>query len=495
MSRYFGAHTLEGEWHSLLPRYLLLAERLKGRRILDIGCGSGLGASLLASLGAERVDAIDHRPAVLEIARLKHAKQGLDFHVMFWEELDFPDDTFDVVLCLDPGSPVTDPNLLLEMRRVLKEGGEYICAIERKNMSGLEKILPRYGYAEAAETVDITSQGERVPQLGVLANFFETVVPVVQRPHYSFVFDHGYEGDNPPAVPVRKVTRGDDSGLWVGEVPGQTRNESEEGHSGRWLSLDASFARQEAREAAVELLFCGDSHMPPPPIKEVQMPYYGLVERLELLFSDLHSRQNPGYEEEGFGELEQTGEKKNPFTEREPTSEFPSLQRSGSSRQVHDFDRSETSTFQVPILREEVGSGQLQQIQKQLDQMTMLYHQVRGDMAQLFERTQDELSNRDRYIEHLVHTVHEWQSHYYREQGAPESSHYGPRDNGDVDTTRVFRKPAIQASEGEEASTDELDEAPPIEEQETTTDAPSTGDADSSAELAAPSEELLGEDT
>ena len=65
MNRYFGLHTLEGEWHALLPRYVLLAERVQGRRVLDIGCGTGIGSSLLLELGAEMVDAIDHRPAVL----------------------------------------------------------------------------------------------------------------------------------------------------------------------------------------------------------------------------------------------------------------------------------------------------------------------------------------------------------------------------------------------------------------------------------------------
>src|SRR6056297_2037502 len=143
MNRYFGTHTLEGEWHSLLPRYLLLGERIAGSRVLDVGCGTGIGSSLLLELGAESVHGIDHRPEVLQLAKVKHDKQGLDFHVMFWEELNFPDDHFDMVVCLDPASPITDPHLLMEVRRVLCAGGEYICALERTKVSGLEEILPR----------------------------------------------------------------------------------------------------------------------------------------------------------------------------------------------------------------------------------------------------------------------------------------------------------------------------------------------------------------
>jgi len=56
MNRYFGVHVLDGEWHALLPRYLMLAHRIDGKRILDIGCGTGIGSSLLLELGAERVD-------------------------------------------------------------------------------------------------------------------------------------------------------------------------------------------------------------------------------------------------------------------------------------------------------------------------------------------------------------------------------------------------------------------------------------------------------
>ena len=41
---------------------------------------------------------------------------------MFPESLDFPNASFDLIVCLDPASPVTDPNLLREVRRLLANG-------------------------------------------------------------------------------------------------------------------------------------------------------------------------------------------------------------------------------------------------------------------------------------------------------------------------------------------------------------------------------------
>jgi ubiquinone/menaquinone biosynthesis C-methylase UbiE len=289
MNRYFGLHTLEGEWHATLPRYLFVADRAVGRRVLDIGAGSGLGASLLMELGAAQVDAIDHRPGVVELARMKHGKQGLDFHVMFWEELGFADQTFDLVVCMDPSSPVTDPNLLREVRRVLKPGGEYVCAIERKNVRGFESVLPRYGYTNVAEQIELHDATQRVPQIGELARQFRRVWTVVQRPHLSYVFDleRGQTFDEePPSEQARRL--GQEEGLWVQEPSrvgeGGALHEFEPQE--RWVSADARLTSPLAEAGGVELWCCGDEQMIAPVLREVRMPYYDLVARLQAVLRE-----------------------------------------------------------------------------------------------------------------------------------------------------------------------------------------------------------------
>ncbi len=299
MNRYFGLHTLEGEWHALLPRYLMLSNRVRGARVLDVGCGSGLGSSMLLELGAQMVDAIDHRPGVLELARMKHAKQGLDFHVMLWEELGFPDDTFDMVICLDPSSPVTDPNLLREVRRVLKPQGEYACAIELRNVRGMETVLPRYGYTNPGEHVDINRGSSRVPQLGELSNYFGSVQRYPQRPIYGFVFDNPPVEDRPGVVSAesRKISEGGEERVAVSETRALNAKESplrEAQGAERFIDVDKTLCTSEADVAGVELLLCGEDGLQPLRLREVRLPYYSLTERMSMLVQDLQARQSTG---------------------------------------------------------------------------------------------------------------------------------------------------------------------------------------------------------
>ena len=469
MTRYFGAHTLEGEWHSLLPRYALLADRVDGKQILDIGCGTGIGSSLLLELGADGVNGIDHRPEVLELARVKHAKQGLNFQVMFWEELEYPEDSFDMVLCLDPTSPVTDPSLLLEIQRVLRPGGEYICAIERRNLKGLETLLPRYGYSTAGEEVDLSPGEERVPQLGELEEFFETIVSVVQRPRYSFVFDLPRDDEH---TMRRNSDDPDESGLWVGDTPHPDEGAAEQtdNRAGRWLGVDDRLAADDD-PASVELLFCGDDHMPPPTLREIQMPYQGLVDRLHQLFSELQIRQHPDQHNDG--------DSGNPFEEREPTSEFRepgSQNRSFDNRPTRrrpdlaNASRSEGRS--TGSASSERGGEGWHQVRQQLDRMTRMYREIRTEMEDLFVQTRQELAERDRYIEQLVDTVHRWKHELDNDHTAPVpedgsvSDDSSPTDEEtspdfEREPTSIFRRKSVVPANGEtERQQDDLSDEP-----------------------------------
>jgi SAM-dependent methyltransferase len=99
---------------------------LKGARVLDLGCGTGFMACLMAAAGAE-VEAVDISESSLEVARWRAQVSGLGsrigFHASPAESLPFGDGAFDAVcgafvlhhLDLSVAAP--------ELRRVLRPGG------------------------------------------------------------------------------------------------------------------------------------------------------------------------------------------------------------------------------------------------------------------------------------------------------------------------------------------------------------------------------------
>ena len=388
MNRYFGLHTLEGEWHALLPRYLFIASRVENARILDIGCGSGLGSSLLLELGARAVDAIDHRPAVLELARMKHAKQGLDFHVMLWEELDFAENSFDIILCLDPSSPVTDPNLLREVRRVLKPNGEYICAIERRTIQGIESLLPRYGYAQAAEQVDINEPNSRVPQVGELSRHFGRVLPFTQRPQLSFVFDYAQTSDTPADVPVEGRREGEDDAVVV-QAPENQGGE-------RWLHVEKSLCSNESEIAGVELWLCGNDQPPAPRLLEVRLPYYSLTERMKILFQDIQS--NPPNKQAIFDELLEEGTL--PEEDISTTTELAPTRREEVTQVRSRYDVFEAPPAQPPELAR--PALQLDQLDAHLTELDGLHKRIKSDFARLLFETTEQFQQRADHLEHVI---------------------------------------------------------------------------------------------
>ena len=104
------------------------------RRLLDLGCGSGSMARLMAaaSPGAQ-VSGVDVRPEYLEFARALAVEDGLD-NVAYVEgdafELPFEDSTFDLVWHKYLLQWVHDPKAALaEMKRVTRPGGVVVSCV------------------------------------------------------------------------------------------------------------------------------------------------------------------------------------------------------------------------------------------------------------------------------------------------------------------------------------------------------------------------------
>lgn len=83
-----------------VARYLFASQFCTGKRVLDVGCGVGYGAHLLARQGASDVVAFDIDPATIEHAREHYGHPNLSFRVASISDLPL-EESFDVVTCFE----------------------------------------------------------------------------------------------------------------------------------------------------------------------------------------------------------------------------------------------------------------------------------------------------------------------------------------------------------------------------------------------------------
>jgi ubiquinone/menaquinone biosynthesis C-methylase UbiE len=122
-----------GRERTLREMTVTLAQIKPGDKVLEVGCGTGtLSMAAKARVGPSgEVYGIDAAPEMIEVARKKVSQANVDvvFRVGQIENISFPNNQFDVVLCSFMIFVITDDMRrkgFLEIRRVLKPNGQLL---------------------------------------------------------------------------------------------------------------------------------------------------------------------------------------------------------------------------------------------------------------------------------------------------------------------------------------------------------------------------------
>ncbi|MCM3661412.1 methyltransferase domain-containing protein [Georgenia satyanarayanai] len=141
------------------PAMLSLAGEVRGRRVLDAGCGSGPLAAELLRRGAV-VTGLDVGPAMVELAR-RRLGDDVPLHVGdLAQPLSFADDSFDDVVASLVLHYLEDWSApLAELRRVLRPGGRLLLSVNHPTVRVIN--FPQEDYfatREYVETLELDGQ-------------------------------------------------------------------------------------------------------------------------------------------------------------------------------------------------------------------------------------------------------------------------------------------------------------------------------------------------
>jgi ubiquinone/menaquinone biosynthesis C-methylase UbiE len=127
----FMVPSLFARWATYLVQ---LANPQLGERVLDVACGTGIVARNIAPrVGLQGiVIGLDANPDMIDMARTAAEKEqiAIEWYTSSAEQLPFPDEHFDLILCQFGLMFFTDKHAALrEMYRVLKKGGRVVLSV------------------------------------------------------------------------------------------------------------------------------------------------------------------------------------------------------------------------------------------------------------------------------------------------------------------------------------------------------------------------------
>jgi len=118
---------LDYQYH--IGRYVFASQFVAGKSVLDVACGTGYGSGYLARRGVRWVVGSDVSPEAISYAVRYYKDEKTEFVPADATRLPFVNNSFDCVVSFETIEHIKEyEKFLSECRRVLKEGGSFICS-------------------------------------------------------------------------------------------------------------------------------------------------------------------------------------------------------------------------------------------------------------------------------------------------------------------------------------------------------------------------------
>ena len=127
MARSTGGLQAAGEW----PEFQRMIPDLQGKRVLDLGCGFGWHCRYAVEKGAKAVAGVDLSEKMLQEARTKTDSPLIEYVRMAIEDIDYPEDSFDVVISSLVFHYIESfADICRKVNRCLAHVGEFVFSVE-----------------------------------------------------------------------------------------------------------------------------------------------------------------------------------------------------------------------------------------------------------------------------------------------------------------------------------------------------------------------------
>lgn len=131
-----------------LTKDILTTFDIRGKKLLEVGCGTGQTSAFLYNNGA-LLTPMDAHPLMVEKANIRFKEMGLSCRAIEAniEKTDFPSGEFDLILAESVLSFTDSTSSLKEIHRILKSGGSFVALEMLKKTSlpfSMEKMMKEF---------------------------------------------------------------------------------------------------------------------------------------------------------------------------------------------------------------------------------------------------------------------------------------------------------------------------------------------------------------